>query len=542
MAKDIYLGEDVRRKLQIGVNKLADVVKSTLGPKGQNVILEKYMRPLVTNDGVTIAKEVVLADPVENMGATLVREAASTTNSTAGDGTTTATLLTQIMVNEGMKKVAAGINPMALRRGIETAAATLVSLLDFSKDMVRQIRGDKKAIASVATISSGDPKIGETIAEIFTKIGDDGVITVEEKADPGLSYNIVEGMEIESGAVSPYMVTNQANMKAEYENPAILLSCDSIQRIDQLLPILNQMTAANRNNLVIIAETFSQEVLNLLITNKLKGSFMSLAIKAPSYGEDKQSILEDLAAVTGATLFSDKTGVPLSGADLTDLGEARKIISSQDSTVIVDGAGGKKEIEDRVKAVRLQLSATRKGTAENESASKRLAKLSGGVGVLYVGFSTESELAEKKLRIEDAIEATRAAIDEGIVAGGGTTLLSLQPGIRPEGEERNGPDWETMIGFDIVCRALEEPLRQIATNAGQEGGVVVDAVRRANKKNQVYTIGYDAATDEYVDMFKEGIVDPVRVVKSTIMNAASVASLLLTTNASVSEIVTTKVE
>lgn len=523
MAKDIYFGEDARQKLQAGVDKLANTVKITLGPKGRNVLIDKsFGSPLITNDGVTIAKEIDLEDKVEDMGAQLVREVATKTNDVAGDGTTTATLLTQIIVSEGFKNLAAGANPMELKRGINGA-------VDVAVEEIKKIAKDvdaKDKIAQVASVSADDENVGELIADAMEKVGTDGVITVEESKSTGTVLEVVEGMQFDRGYLSAYMVNDTEKMEASIENPYILLTDKKINNIQDLLPLLEQVVKVGRK-LFIIAEDIEGEALATLVVNKLRGTIDVVAVKAPGFGDRRKAMMEDIAVLTGGTVISEEVGYDLKEATLDLLGEAATVKVNKDKTVIVGGHGESGEIENRIASIKRQIEES-DSEFDKEKLQERLAKLSGGVAVIKVGAATETELKEKKLRIEDALNATKAAVEEGIVAGGGVALISVLPAVADYSEKQEG---DRKTGAKIILRALEEPVRQIAENAGFEGSVVVSEVKSREKG-----IGFNAASEEYVDMIKEGIVDPAKVTRSAIQNAASVSSMLLTTEATISEI------
>lgn len=523
MAKDIYFGEDARQKLQAGVDKLANTVKITLGPKGRNVLIDKsFGSPLITNDGVTIAKEIDLEDKVEDMGAQLVREVATKTNDVAGDGTTTATLLTQIIVREGFKNLAAGANPMELKRGINGA-------VDIAVEEIKKIAKNvdsKDKIAQVASVSADDEKVGELIADAMEKVGTDGVITVEESKSTGTVLEVVEGMQFDRGYLSAYMVNDAEKMEASIENPYILLTDKKINNIQDLLPLLEQVVKVGRK-LFIIAEDIEGEALATLVVNKLRGTIDVVAVKAPGFGDRRKAMMEDIAVLTGGTVISEEVGYDLKEATLDLLGEAATVKVNKDKTVIVGGHGESEEIENRIASIKRQIEES-DSEFDKEKLQERLAKLSGGVAVIKVGAATETELKEKKLRIEDALNATKAAVEEGIVSGGGVALISVLPAVADYSEKQEG---DRKTGAKIILRALEEPVRQIAENAGFEGSVVVSEV-----KSRENGIGFNAASEEYVDMIKEGIVDPAKVTRSAIQNAASVSSMLLTTEATVSEI------
>ena len=515
MAKDLYYGEDARRKLQAGVDKLADTVKITLGPKGRNVLINKsFGSPLITNDGVTIAREIELEDAVENMGAQLVKEVATKTNDVAGDGTTTATLLAQIIIKEGFKNVAAGANPMVLKRGIQGAVETAVEKIATISKKVET----KESIAQVASVSAADENIGALIAEAMEKVGNDGVITVEEAKSLGTTLDVVEGMQFDRGYLSAYMVSDTEKMEAVMENPLILLTDKKISNIQEILPLLEQVVKMGRK-LLIVAEDVEGEALTTLVLNKLRGTIDCVAVKAPGFGDRRKAMMEDIAVLTG--------GVVISEATLDMLGQAATVKVDKDSTVIVNGAGEKADITARINSIKKQIEET-ESEFDKEKLQERLAKLSGGVAVIKVGAATETELKERKLRIEDALNATKAAVEEGIVAGGGVALCSAIDAVSKyvdtlEGDERTGAK--------IIERALEEPVRQIAENAGFEGSVVV-----AEVKKQKVGYGFNAATEEYVDMIEAGIVDPVKVTRSALQNAASASAMLLTTEAGIVDI------
>lgn len=520
MAKEILFNEDARRALSRGVDALANAVKVTLGPKGRNVVLEKkFGAPAITNDGVTIAKEIELEDHFENMGAQLVKEVATKTNDVAGDGTTTATLLAQAIIREGMKNVAAGANPMIIKKGIEAAVKKLVEEI---KTSAKKVEG-KDAIAQVAAISSSDEEIGQLIADAMEKVGKDGVITVEESKTMTTNMTVVEGMQFDKGYISPYMVTDADKMEAVLDDPYILLTDRKVSSIADIMPILEQIVKQGRP-LAIIAEDVDGEALATIVVNKLRGTFKAVAVKAPGFGDRRKANLEDIAILTGGNVISEELGRKLESVTFEDLGTARQIRSTKEETTIVDGAGDKKAIAARVAQIKKQI-AESTSDFDKEKLHERLAKLAGGVAVIEIGAATEVEMKEKKLRIEDALNATRAAVEEGIVAGGGTTfidILSALDEIKLEGDAK--------VGVDIVKRAIEEPVRQIAENAGQEGSVVVDAVKKSAKG-----VGFNALTNEYVDMIKAGIVDPAKVTRSALQNAASIAAMVLTTETLVAD-------
>ncbi|MBZ2133782.1 chaperonin GroEL [Streptococcus gordonii] len=516
MAKDIKFSADARSAMVRGVDILADTVKVTLGPKGRNVVLEKsFGSPLITNDGVTIAKEIELEDHFENMGAKLVSEVASKTNDIAGDGTTTATVLTQAIVREGIKNVTAGANPIGIRRGIEAAVATAVSALKETAIPV----SNKEAIAQVAAVSSRSEKVGEYISEAMEKVGNDGVITIEESKGMETELDVVEGMQFDRGYLSQYMVTDSEKMVADLDNPYILITDKKISNIQEILPLLENILKTNRP-LLIIADDVDGEALPTLVLNKIRGTFNVVAVKAPGFGDRRKAMLEDIAILTGGTVITEDLGLDLKDATIEALGQASKVTVDKDSTVIVEGAGNPEAIANRVAVIKSQIeSAT--SEFDKEKLQERLAKLSGGVAVIKVGAATETELKEMKLRIEDALNATRAAVEEGIVSGGGTAFVSVLDAVA--GLELTGDE---ATGRNIVLRALEEPVRQIALNAGFEGSIVIDRL-----KNSEAGTGFNAATGEWVNMIEAGIIDPVKVTRSALQNAASVASLILTTEA-----------
>ncbi len=523
MAKDILHGEDARKRLKSGVDKLADTVRATLGPKGRNVVLEKkYGSPMVTNDGVTIAKEIELKDPFENMGAQIVREVASKTNDMAGDGTTTATVLAQAIMAEGVRNVAAGANPMAIRRGIEKATTRVVS--DLNK-MAKPVKA-KEEIANVATISAGDSEVGKLIAEVMETVGEDGIVTVEESQTLGLEKEVVEGMQFDKGYVSPYMVTDTTRMEAVFENPLILLTDKKISSIQEILPLLEQLAQEGKKELVIIAEEVEGEALTTLVLNKLRGTFNALAIKAPAFGDRRKAMLEDIAVLTGGQVITDDLGLKLEEATVEMLGEARKVIATKDNTTIVEGKGDEKVIKDRVNLIKAQIKETT-SEYELEKLQERVAKMEAGVAVIKVGAATEVELKEKKLRIEDAINSTKAAVAEGIVPGGGAALVKIAHQLSHLELE----DKDEQVGVAIVQKALEAPLRQIAANAGiSDIAVILEAVSKADN------MGWDFAKNKETDMLKAGIIDPVKVTKSALVNATSAVAMLLTTEAAVVDI------
>ncbi len=520
MAKDIKFGEDARRSMLRGVDALANAVKVTLGPKGRNVVLEKkFGSPLITNDGVTIAKEIEFEDAFENMGAQLVKEVATKTNDVAGDGTTTATVLAQAMIREGLKNVTAGANPMVIRKGIEKAVKAAVIEL---KNIAKPIEG-KQSIAQVASISAGDDEVGELIAEAMEKVGNDGVITVEESRGFATELEVVEGMQFDRGYISPYMITDTDKMEAVLENPYILITDKKITSTQEILPLLEKIVQQAKP-LVIISEDIEGEALAMLVVNKLRGTFNAVAVKAPGFGDRRKAMLQDIAALTGGQVITEELGLDLKSATIEQLGTARQVRVTKENTIIVDGSGNKADIDARISQIKSQLEDTT-SEFDKEKLQERLAKLSGGVAVIKVGAATETELKERKLRIEDALNATRAAVEEGIVSGGGTALVNVYNAVNAvdvTGDERTG--------VNIVLRALEEPIRTIAANAGQEGSVIVDRL-----KKEKIGIGYNAATDEWVNMFEAGIVDPAKVTRSALQNAASVAAMFLTTEAVIAD-------
>ena len=524
MAKDIISSEEARKRLKAGVDKLADTVKVTLGPKGRNVVLEKkYGSPNITNDGVTIAKEIELEDPYENMGAQIVKEVASKTNELAGDGTTTATVLTQAIVEEGVKNVAAGANPMAIKRGIEKASAAVSAELD---KIAKPVKASTE-IANVASISADDPEVGKLIAEVMEVIGEDGIVTVEEGQTLGLDKEIVEGMQFDKGYVSPYMITDATRMEAVMENAPILITDKKISAVAELLPLLEKLAADGKKDLVIIAEEVEGEALTTLVLNKLRGTFNTLAIKAPAFGDRRKEMLQDIAVLTGGQVITEEIGLKLEDASVEMLGEARKVIADKDNTTIVEGKGSQAALKERVKLIRNQIKES-SSEYELEKLQERVAKLESGVAVIKVGAATEVELKEKKARIEDAINSTKAAVAEGIVAGGGAALIKARKVL-----DTLKLDDEEMIGVLIVRKALEAPIRQIAANAGiTDIAVILETIIKANDNKT----GWDFAKNEKADMLARGIIDPVKVTKSALINSTSAASMLLTTEAAVVEL------
>jgi len=520
MAKQILFDEEARRALGRGVDALANAVKVTLGPKGRNVVLEKkFGAPTITNDGVTIARDIELEDPFENMGAQLVKEVATKTNDIAGDGTTTATLLAQAMIHEGMRNVAAGANPMIIKKGIELAVKTLVTEI---KNSAKKVEG-QEAIAQVASISSADEEVGTLIAEAMEKVGKDGVITVEESKSMDTNLSVVEGMQFDRGYISPYMVTDTDKMEAVLNDPYILITDRKISAIADILPILEKVVKQGKE-LMIISEDLDGEALATIVVNKLRGTFKAVAVKAPGFGDRRKAMLEDIAILTGGNVITEELGRKLESVEIEDLGRARQIRASKEETTIVDGAGDKTEINARVEQLKKQIKETT-SDFDKEKLQERLAKLAGGVAVIEIGAATEVEMKDKKLRIEDALNATRAAVEEGIVAGGGTTFIDILSAL--DAIEATG---DVKTGVDIVKRAIEEPVRQIANNAGLEGAVVVENVKKGGKG-----IGFNALTGEYIDMIAAGIVDPAKVTRSALQNAASIAAMVLTTETLVAD-------
>lgn len=523
MAKTIAYGEEARKALQVGIDKLADTVKITLGPKGRNVVLDKkFGAPLITNDGVTIAKEIELSDAYENMGAQLVKEVATKTNDAAGDGTTTATLLAQALVREGMKNVTSGANPMDVKRGIQSAVDCAV---DSIKKNSKKVKGSDD-ITRVASVSSGDETIGKLISEAMEKVSADGVITIEESKTAETYTDVVEGMQFDRGYITPYMVTDTEKMEAELDDPYILITDKKLSNIQELLPLLEQIVQSGKK-LLIIAEDIEGEALSTLIVNRLRGTFTCVAVKAPGFGDRRKEMLQDIAILTGGQVISEEVGLELKDAQLTQLGRAKKIQVQKENTIIVDGLGDKEAIQARIAQIRTEISNTT-SDYDKEKLQERLAKLSGGVAVIKVGAATEVEMKEKKLRIEDALSATKAAVEEGIVAGGGIALLNACKDVealvaKSEGDEKTGAK--------IVLRALEEPIRQIADNAGLEGSIIIDAIRRSEKVGY----GFDFRAEKYGDMIELGIVDPAKVTRNAIQNAASVAAMVLTTESLVAD-------
>ena len=522
-AKELQFNEEARRALEAGVDKLANVIKVTLGPKGRNVVLEKkWGSPTITNDGYTIAKEIELDDPFENMGAQLAKEVATKTNDVAGDGTTTATVLAQAMVHEGLRNVAAGANPMELRRGIADAVDKVVESIEDSSMPIKST--DKEKIAFVASNSAADPAVGDKLAEAMAKVGGEGVITVEDSQTFGIDLEFTEGMQFDKGFISPYFITDADRQEASLEEVYILVVNQKITSVQDLLPVLEKVMQGGKP-LMVIAEDLEGEALATLVVNKIRGTFLSVAVKAPGFGERRKAMLQDIAILTGATVISEEVGLKLEGVTVDMLGKARKVVVTKDDTTIVEGSGTKADVEARIKQIRREIENS-DSDWDREKLNERLAKLAGGVAVIKVGAATEVELKEKKHRIEDAIQATKAAVEEGIVAGGGVALLRAQEVVD---KMRGGTDDEK-TGRALVVKALEEPIRQIAYNAGYEGGVIVEKVRELTGN-----MGFNAASGEYEDLIKAGIADPAKVTRSTVQNAASIAAMLITTEALIAE-------
>ena len=524
MAKDIKYGEEARKSLQSGIDKLADTVKITLGPKGRNVVLDKkFGAPLVTNDGVTIAKEIELEDAFENMGAQMLKEVATKTNDAAGDGTTTATLLAQAMIREGMKNIAAGANPMIVKKGMAKAVDTAVETVVANSKTVE----GSDDIARVATVSSADETVGKLIADAMEKVTSDGVITIEESKTAETYSEVVEGMQFDRGYISPYMVTDTEKMEAVYDDPYILITDKKISSIQEILPLLEQLVQSGKK-LVIIAEDIEGEALTTLILNNLRGTFKCAAVKAPGFGDRRKEMLKDIAILTGGEVISEELGLELKDTSIEQLGQARQVVIQKENTIIVDGSGDKTEIAGRVAQIKAQIETTT-SDFDKEKLQERLAKLSGGVAVIKVGAATEIEMKEKKLRIEDALAATKAAVEEGIVAGGGTALINAIPAVEKLTNELSGDE---KTGAQIILKALEEPVRQIAKNAGLEGSVIINEIIKSGKVGY----GFDAYNEKYVDMIPSGIVDPTKVTRSALQNAASVSAMVLTTESLVADI------
>lgn len=522
MAKQILFNEEARQRAKKGVDKLADAVKVTLGPKGRNVVLDKgYGAPTITKDGVTVAKDIELEDKFENLGAEIVKEVASKTNDVAGDGTTTATILAQGIITEGLKNVTAGANPMILKKGIEKATEAVVKEI---KNLSREVSSQEE-IAQVAAISANDPEIGKVIAQAMESVGKDGVITVEESQSFGLTKEVVEGMQFDKGYISPYMITNPDRMEAEYEDPYILITDQKISSVQDLLPLLEKLAQSGKKELVIIAEDVEGEALATLVVNKLRGTFNTLAVKAPGFGDRRKEMLQDIAILTGGKVIAEEVGLKLENANIEMLGQARKVKATKEETTIIEGRGNEKAVKDRINQIRKEIETT-DSDFDKEKLQERLGKLAGGVAVVKVGAATEVEMKEKKHRVEDALSATRAAIEEGIVVGGGVALvraMSALDNLQVSGEEK--------VGVEILRRALEAPVRQIAENAGKDGSVVFEAIK-SNKGN----FGYNALTDKYEDLVKAGIIDPTKVVRSALQNAASAAAMFLTTEAAITDL------
>lgn len=528
MAKQLVFGEEARRRLKAGMDVLANAVVTTLGPKGRNVALDKkFGAPTVTHDGVTVAKEIELKDPYENMGAQLLKEASTKTNDVAGDGTTTATLLAAVIVNEGLKNVTAGANPMLIKRGIERASAAVVDAL---KGMARAVK-DKEDIAHVAAISAADREIGELIAEVMDKVGKDGVITVEESKGLQFEKEYVEGMQLDRGYISAYFVTNPERMEAELEDPYILVTDKKISAVADIVPILEKMVQIGKRELVIIAEDVEGEALATLVLNKLRGMLNVVAVKAPGFGDRRKEMLRDIAILTGAQVITEEMGRKLETATINDLGKARKVLCNKDETTIIEGKGSDSEIKGRVDQIKAQIEATT-SDYDREKLQERLAKLAGGVAVIRVGAGTEVELKEKKHRVEDALSATRAAVEEGTVPGGGVALINAMAAL--DKIKMDLPDENT--GVAIVRAALEAPMRMIVQNAGKDGNVIIEGVRRHQKEGKNINIGYEVVNGEFGDMYAKGIIDPLKVTRSAVQNAASIAAMILTTEALVTDI------
>jgi chaperonin GroEL len=526
MAKQISFDEEARRRLKVGIDILAEAVKTTLGPKGRNVALDKkWGAPTVTHDGVTVAKEIELSDPFENMGAQLLKEAATKTNDVAGDGTTTATVLAQAIVNEGLKNVAAGANPMLLKRGIELAAQAVADSI--RKNSI-EVKGHDD-IAHVASISAADPAIGDLIAEVMDKVGKDGVITVEESKGLAFETEYVDGMQFDRGYISPYFITDAETMQAVLNSPNILIYDKKISLAQDIVPILEKLLQSGKRDLVIIAEDVDSEALATLVLNKLRGTFNVIAIKAPGFGDRRKAMLQDIAVLTGSTVITEEMGRKLDSATIKDLGQADKVSSTKDETTVVNGAGSTEAITGRINQIKAEIENST-SDYDREKLQERLAKLAGGVAVIGVGAATETELKEKKHRVEDALSATRAAVEEGVVPGGGVALINAIEAIKDL--KHDTPDVNT--GINIVRRALEEPMRQLARNAGKEGAIIIDEVRR--RRSEGGFIGYNVMTEAYEDMVKSGIIDPAKVTRSAVQNAASIAAMILTTEALITDI------
>ncbi|MBM4429409.1 MAG: chaperonin GroEL [Chloroflexi bacterium] len=528
MAKQLVFGEEARRRLKAGMDLLANAVVTTLGPKGRNVALDKkFGAPTITHDGVTVAKEIELKDPYENMGAQLLKEAATKTNDVAGDGTTTATLLASVIVNEGLKNVTAGANPMLIKHGIEKASAAVVEEL---KKQSREVK-DKEDIAHVAAISAADREIGNLIAEVMDKVGKDGVITVEESKGLAFETEYVEGMQMDRGYISPYFVTNPERMEAELDEPYILITDKKISAVADIVPLLEKLVQIGKRELLVIAEDVDGEALATLVLNKLRGMLNCLAVKAPGFGDRRKEMLRDIAILTGGQVITEEMGRKLETATINDLGRARKVVSNKDETTIIEGKGSEKEIKGRIEQIKAQVEITT-SEYDREKLQERLAKLAGGVAVIRVGAGTEVELKEKKHRVEDALSATRAAVEEGTVAGGGVALINAMAAL--DGIKMELPDADT--GVRIVRTALEAPMRMISENAGKDGAVIIEEVRRRQKAENNINIGYEVINGEFLDMYEKGIIDPLKVTRSAVQNAASIAAMILTTEALVTDI------
>ncbi len=528
MPKQLAFGEDARRRLKAGMDTLSTAVVTTLGPKGRNVALDKrFGSPTITHDGVTVAKEIELKDPFENMGAQLLKEAATKTNDVAGDGTTTATLLAAMIVSEGLKNVTAGANPMLIKRGILKATEAVVEQI---KEKSTEVK-DKTDIAHVAAISAADMEIGELIAEVMDKVGKDGVITVEESKGLAFETEYVEGMQLDRGYISPYFVTNPERMEAELEEPYILITDKKISAVTDIVPLLEKLVQVGKRELLVVAEDVDGEALATLVLNKLRGMLNCVAVKAPGFGDRRKAMLQDIAVLTGGQVITEEMGRKLETSTINDLGRAGKVVITKDDTTIVDGKGEEKEIKGRIEQIKVQIDATT-SDYDREKLQERLAKLAGGVAIIRVGAGTEVELKEKKHRVEDALSATRAAVEEGVVAGGGVALINAMPAL--DGVKMTLRDEQT--GVDIVRSALEAPMRMIAENAGRDGAVVVEEVRRRQKSKKNPNIGYDVMGEELADMYEKGIIDPVKVTRSAVENAASIAAMILTTEALITDI------
>ena len=528
MAKQLVFSEQARRDLKVGVDTLAEAVRTTLGPKGRNVALDKkFGAPTVTHDGVTVAKEIELKEPFQNMGAQLLKEAATKTNDIAGDGTTTATVLAQIIVNEGLKNVAAGANPMLIKRGLERGTAALVEAV---RKMAKEVKG-KEEIAQVAAISAADAEIGNLIAEVMDKVGKDGVITVEESKGLAFETEYVEGMQFDRGYISPYFVNNPERMEAGLDDPYVLITDKKIAAVADIVPLLEKMVQVGKRDMVVIAEDVEGEALATLVLNKLRGMLNVVAVKAPGFGDRRKEMLRDIAILTGGQVITEEMGRKLETATIADLGQCRRVVVNKDETTIIEGKGSEKEIKGRIEQIKAQIETTT-SDYDKEKLQERLAKLAGGVAVIRVGAATETELKEKKHRVEDALSATRAAVEEGTVPGGGVALINVVSAL--DGIKMEYPDEQT--GISILRRALEEPMRQIVRNAGMDGAVVVETVRRLQAEKKDASLGYDVIANEYVDMYERGIIDPAKVTRSALENAASIATMILTTEALITDI------